>query len=68
MEISKDPLLTAVLVVELTGRLTAGTCYRTKPTNSCSCGLCTLVIPVVEFSREGYEIKKVFGYKSTVVK
>ena len=27
-----------------------------------------MAIPVVEFSREGYKIKKVLGYKSTVVK
>ena len=27
-----------------------------------------MAIPVVEFSREGYKIRKVFGYKSTVVK
>jgi hypothetical protein len=26
-----------------------------------------MVIPVVEFSREGYKIRKVFGKKSTVV-
>jgi hypothetical protein len=25
-------------------------------------------IPVVEFSREGYKIRKIFGLKSTVVK
>ena len=28
----------------------------------------TMAIPVVEFSREGCKIRKVFGYKSTVVK
>ena len=27
-----------------------------------------MAIPVVEFSKEGYKIRKVFGKKSTVVK
>ena len=27
-----------------------------------------MALPVVEFSREGYKIRKVFGKKSTVVK
>jgi hypothetical protein len=28
----------------------------------------SMAIPVVEFSREGYKTRKVFGKKSTVVK
>jgi hypothetical protein len=32
------------------------------------CDLQIMAIPVVEFSREGYKIRKVFGKKSTVVK
>ena len=30
--------------------------------------ICTMAFPVVEFSREGYKIRKVFGSKSTVFK
>ena len=33
-----------------------------------SCLPLNMAIPVVEFSREGYKIRQVFGKKSTVVK
>ena len=49
-------------------------CMLPKKVSSCDhkmdvfYALGSMAIPVVEFSREGYKIEKVLGYKFTVVK
>ena len=56
------------LCLQDTSRSAVTSAISSGPTSIPESRVTTMVIPVVEFSREGYKIRKVFGLKSTVVK